>query len=353
MARLKSRKVSPPRKLASQRLRGLGNLSAMTHDTTMDNVLHHIVHEDYRALEPVPAGMKAVLPQLWAGIGDIRCVLFDVYGTLLVSGAGEVGTVQDVDREPGDGERFLDILRSCGIVVGGAGDDLSGASLERRVDGVLDGLVREEHRRLKSQGADFPEIDIRQIWEDLLKRCGKEGFLALEGAEVDGYLTLDGLTLEKLSLRFEMARNPVSLMPGFPQITQTLQQRGYVTGIVSNAQFFTPVIIEALCGASLTELGFEEALCCWSYKLGVAKPSLSIFRPVLEILRKRGIRPEEILYLGNDMLNDVSTAQQCGCRAALFAGDKRSLRLRENSPAEHCKPELVITNLNQIEEILK
>jgi len=31
------------------------------------------------------------------------------------------------------------------------------------------------------------------------------------------------------------------------------------------------------------------------------------------------------LYVGNDMLNDIWTATEAGCRTVLFAGDQRSL----------------------------
>ena len=46
-------------------------------------------------------------------------------------------------------------------------------------------------------------------------------------------------------------------------------------------------------------------------------------------LGKNGVAPGEVLYVGNDMLNDVYAAGQVGFRTALFAGDQRSLRMRQ------------------------
>jgi putative hydrolase of the HAD superfamily len=53
------------------------------------------------------------------------------------------------------------------------------------------------------------------------------------------------------------------------------------------------------------------------------------------------------------MLNDVYCANKAGCQTILFAGDKRSLRMREND--ERClaiKPDAVITSLAQLSEII-
>ena len=41
-----------------------------------------------QSLTPIPSGETPQLQKLEA----VRCVLFDLYGTLLVSGSGEVGT---------------------------------------------------------------------------------------------------------------------------------------------------------------------------------------------------------------------------------------------------------------------
>ena len=48
--------------------------------------------------------------------------------------------------------------------------------------------------------------------------------------------------------------------------------------------------------------------------------------------RQRGFPAERVLFVGNDMLNDVAAAAAVGLRTALFAGDQRSLRLREKDP---------------------
>ena len=98
---------------------------------------------------------------------------------------------------------------------------------------------------------------------------------------------------------------------------------------------------------------FAQELCVWSYELLEAKPSPLLFASVLERLAEQGIAPGETLYVGNDCLNDIWSAQGAGCRAVLFAGDERSLRLREDD--ERCRdlhPDAVITELSQLLTVL-
>ena len=54
------------------------------------------------------------------------------------------------------------------------------------------------------------------------------------------------------------------------------------------------------------------------------------------------------------MLKDVYPANHFGMKTALFAGDKRSLKWREDD--ERCKdllPDLIITSLSQLKECVK
>ena len=53
------------------------------------------------------------------------------------------------------------------------------------------------------------------------------------------------------------------------------------------------------------------------------------------------------------MLNDVWPSHQAGFRAALFAGDQRSLRLRSDEQrVDGVEPDLVLTDLAQLPRCL-
>ena len=71
------------------------------------------------------------------------------------------------------------------------------------------------------------------------------------------------------------------------------------------------------------------------------------------MLRRRNILPQEAVYVGNDMLNDVWAAKQIGMKTAWFVGDRRSARERsDDSRCAKLSPDLVITSLPQLLECL-
>jgi putative hydrolase of the HAD superfamily len=157
----------------------------------------------------------------------------------------------------------------------------------------------------------------------------------------------------EFALRYECLVNPVYPMPSLGFVLEDVQNAGLSMGIVSNAQFFTPLLFEAFLGKGIKELGFAEELCVFSFLVGEAKPSARLFEIPRDILLDRGIDPESILYVGNDMLNDILCAKDAGFRTALFAGDSRSLRLREgDGRVRDCEPDWIITSLDQLQAFL-
>jgi len=120
-------------------------------------------------------------------------------------------------------------------------------------------------------------------------------------------------------------------------------------GIISNAQFYTPFLFKWFLGLAPENLGFHPDLMFYSYRFGYAKPSTFLFRRAAEKLEQMDIPTSAALYLGNDMLNDIYPAKQAGFQTALFAGDARSLRLRENdSRCSNLSADIVITDLEQL-----
>jgi putative hydrolase of the HAD superfamily len=120
-------------------------------------------------------------------------------------------------------------------------------------------------------------------------------------------------------------------------------------GVVSNAQFYTPFLFNRFLNSDMEDLGFHPDLIFFSYKFGYAKPSTFLFREAIERLKSSDIRADSVLYIGNDMLNDIYPAKTVGFSTALFAGDTRSLRLREGNPScKNISADIVITDLIQL-----
>ena len=140
-------------------------------------------------------------------------------------------------------------------------------------------------------------------------------------------------------------------MPDAQPVIEELHRRGLVLGIVSNAQFYTPLLFEAFFLQSTEQLGFDPDLSFFSYQHRQAKPGTWLYEQLVDALAARELDPAQILYIGNDALKDIHPAAQLGFRTALFAGDERSLRLREDHK-DLLPPDAVITKLRQIFELV-
>ena len=259
----------------------------------------------------------------------IEAVLFDIYGTLLISEAGDIGLTA-LDQNSGDSMFTL--------VAGSLKKSFPFASLKSR----LVELIRREHTRIKEADprVHYPEVDIVFLWDNIFKEEFQDNYSVADVAEA--------------ALLFEIMSNRVALMPDTLEILDFIKDKALPLGIVSNAQFYTPLLLEYLTGMDLDGLGFEADHCSWSYQCGCGKPDQRIFEKPLETLKKSGITADKILYVGNDMLNDIATAASLGMKTALFAGDCRSLRLREDDErVSGVSPDFVITRLNQLKQIVQ
>lgn len=214
----------------------------------------------------------------------LRAVLFDIYGTLLSSAAGEL-----------------------------------------HPDPVLRDLIARAHA---ASPHPFPEIDIREIHAAL-----HPGFAPEE--------------IEALAIAHERNANPVSPMPGAAETLRQLAEKGIPLGLISNAQFYTVPLLEEALGTSLTELGIDPDLCCFSYLERRAKPDPRLFEILRDKLARRGIPAAGVIHVGNDVRNDIDPARATGFRTALFAGDPTSLRLRDRSLAQSGADHL-ISDLSQL-----
>jgi putative hydrolase of the HAD superfamily len=277
-------------------------------------------------LEPRPTAAEPVTDPL----DGIRAVLFDIYGTLVISASGDIGLAGEQNEE----HAFLAALDAAGV------EPPTGAG-----PAALKDAIRRFHYQRKAAGVAFPEVNILVMWREVLG-----GGSPLPGPLPQGEEDDADADVAKLAVEYECRVNPVWPMPGLEQVLAEIHGRGLILGIVSNAQFYTPLMLEAFLDKPLDELGFDPACCAFSYRLLEAKPSTGIYHQALYgLIAEHGIQPQEVLYVGNDIRNDVWPAAQVGCRTVLFAGDERSLRLREDDPC-CCDvvPDRTVTDLRQI-----
>jgi putative hydrolase of the HAD superfamily len=149
----------------------------------------------------------------------------------------------------------------------------------------------------------------------------------------------------------------------YPHALETLaavKKMGLRQGIVSNAQFYTPIMLNILLrqagyeGANPHADFFERRLIFYSYRLGVSKPNPFAFEQAKKRLGSKGIKPARVIYVGNDVRNDMIPARGVGFKVVLFAGDRESLALRKDRPdCAGFRPDATIKKLPQLLEIIR
>ena len=267
-------------------------------------------------LTPIPTGMKprGALRQTPKGI------LFDVYGTLFISESGDIGIARDRFHKT---KKLQELLNKYGI--------------HRPLEALLRAFfstIQSTHETLKAKGVDFPEVEIDRIWMQVL-----------ENDDID--------TVRAFAAEYEFLVNPVYPMPHLKELFSGCGERNLPMGIISNAQFFTPLLFDLFLGFNPEALGFLPDLVLFSYEYGYAKPSRVLYDMAAERVQQHDMSSDAVLYVGNDMLNDIYPAKAAGFKTALFAGDARSLRLRrDDRRCSRIAPDLVITDLIQLLEYL-
>ena len=265
-----------------------------------------------RPLKPIPTSISP------AGdlTHDVRCILFDIYGTLFISGSGDISLAKQHSPKLEEIELLLatyEIDKSPRVLL----DELHLA-------------IEARHAELHDKGIEFPEVKIDRIWQQVLP-------------------AVDQRRIRQFAAEFELISNPVYPMPNLSNLLSTCRQQGILMGIISNAQFYTPCLFNWFLDSDPQGLGFSPDLIFYSYLFAMAKPSPAIFKMSAEKLNGKEIQPASVLYIGNDMLNDIYPARIIGFKTALFAGDQRSLRLRTADPrCRNLTPDLVVTDLGQL-----
>jgi len=283
-------------------------------------------------MRPIKSGVDANLRAL----KDIKAVLFDIYGTLLISAAGDIN--KTCAQSPAAPLFWLDALNLSPPA------DKRQAAMQIRHRYLSE--IQAAHVVDREQGIAHPEVNVLKIWRQIL-----------DDADIHRIARLKNRwTLCDLATLFEIAHNPVYPMPGLRCIIKALGQREILIGLVSNAQFHTlPLLAYWLYGQWGTAPGmwpFRPELTVLSYQHLRAKPDLKLFDLARRQLASLGISAHHTLFVGNDMLNDIAAAHQVGFRTALFAGDQRSLRWRRgDGRVAGVAPDCVITGLGQVNRL--
>jgi putative hydrolase of the HAD superfamily len=230
---------------------------------------------------------------------------------------------------------------------------LDGASSETLLN-LYVGEIESTHRRKRARGVFSPEVKIEHIWLRVLRQLEARGYRPAGKRGV-----LDVNFARKVAYFFDDIHQAKALYPGALETLSSVREMGLLQGIISNAQFYTPIMLNILlrqAGHEGSEPGarlFNRGLVFYSYRLGVSKPNPLAFERAKERLGTKGISPGRVIYVGNDVGNDMLPARRVGFRTVLFAGDRESLALRKDrSDCADFRPDAVIKNLPQLMKII-
>ena len=167
----------------------------------------------------IPDGIQSNL----APIPGIRSVVFDVYGTLFSSGVGDISLATEENRDAA----LRKTLKDHGIEILPGNDEV-------RFDDLLHDLIHQHQDSRRKLGIEYPEVDIRRVWDDFLKHLEQRRLVSVTRQP----------TVEMLAIDYETRVNPTQPMPELEATLTRLKAFGLLS-IISNAQFYTPLLFEA------------------------------------------------------------------------------------------------------------
>ncbi len=297
------------------------------------------------AVKKTPTPTPAPLQSYSANLKNIKIVLWDVYGTLLGLDLGDLEqSLSNRDCLTAAAQKTVDQFQLEEPLKKLFSEQFPDWSLcDRFVQ-----LVRDSHLDSQSRGISYPEVVIEKIWLTILQQCREVGYQLHQS---DPHLE----TALRWAYFFDAALQKTYLYHGISSTIQQLKNAGVIQGIISNAQFYTPLHLRRLIRTDLNQNNwqldqiFSCRLLLFSYQLGCSKPNPLAFNLARDYARTLGIRPDEILYIGNDLLNDTWAANQAQFQTMLFAADKTQLTLRaDDHRCQNFRPNALVTSADQI-----
>ncbi|HUI91890.1 MAG TPA: HAD family hydrolase [Chitinivibrionales bacterium] len=278
------------------------------------------LHESF----PCEKGMELTpldYPSKGGSLADIRVALFDVYGTLVNYWKRVFAT--EAGRQHAVLAAFDKVIDRFGIkkyLVEMNPDEPP----EKTLSDLYHGLISLKHGLAAEKNIEFPEVRIEDIWEAILLMLERHGYdpsgLALgKGSDF----------LRCMAYCYNFFAFNRGLYPGVADALQRLKEENILLGILSNAQFYTPIDLSLFLrdqsNGDIDDYSrlFEHDFVFFSFEYGVSKPNSLLFRKLFDALYQHQILPSQALLVGNDLVSDIKPAQEAGMKTAFFTGDNR------------------------------
>ncbi len=192
--------------------------------------------------------------------------------------------------------------------------------LVERVAGGVDRLVAESYEQRRME-----EVDQAELFRQSLSGIGFD----LPDDVIEHIVALDHSAYS----------NSITVEPEVLAALDELRRARYRMGLVSNIS-----LRPDLMRADLERMGLAKYLdaMVFSSEVGLRKPDPRIFQEALDRL---GIEPQETVFVGDRLYDDVSGAQAVGMRAVL------TRQFRQEDDPDYA-PDAVISHLSELPEVL-
>ncbi len=294
---------------------------------------------------PRPESAKAK-PHL-VRLRGLRGVLWNVYGTLLSIGGGEVWFTHP---QPFVMQTALDKAVQE-FKMWGAMTRRPGPPSE-----YLSGIYQQALLKQKmASGAGterLPEVSSERLWESVIRILLQKDYQFDAGF----YGSLNEFS-RKVAYFFHSSLQGTECYPGAADALLRIKARGLVQGLLADAQPFTPLQLQRGLEAQQPGLRLDdvldEGLRFLSCELRARKPSERLFRQAKSALAERGVGAEDVLHVGSSVTRDLIPARRAGFRTALFAADKGSLQATPEQLRDPAgRPDVLLTELDQLTEVI-
>ena len=205
-------------------------------------------------------------------MSQIRAVIFDCYGTLL-----DIRTDENKDR----------IFHCLSLYLQYYGGTIDAEKLKSAYE-------LEKERLLQASAERYPEIDLEQVFQNILT---KEGL-------TNPFLAESCCKLQRL-----LSRERFQLFPDSLPVLREMKSEGFPLGLVSDAQ-------QVFYWEEGRMVGIEQFFdyMIVSSELGFKKPDPRLFAIACTLLN---VPPREAVYIGDSAKRDIPGPKQIGMRVIL------------------------------------
>lgn len=231
-------------------------------------------------------------------IFQYKAAVWDIYGTILCSDKRKVSkTKKDV---------FIYVITSLVKYYFGLRPDLKDLYL---IKNLYYKKIADEKNFKKSQGIDYPEVIIEKIWKNIFKEVLK--------------INVSVSKSKDFAYDFETRINPVKLAKNVDKYLLALKNNNIINGIISNSQFYTLIILnnelKKINPDYSVDFFFNKKYMLLSYKTIYSKPSVYLFKKMIDKFNSKDIFPEDIIYFGNKIEKDVIPANLVNIKSVLVS----------------------------------